>query len=333
MRRLALLALLLGCSGASKGSSPAAEPNPEPAPPADQLRRELEGAALESLGQLTLGNLEAYADGMRLDRPVVLLGTREGETYVGAPEGSSRIDRRPLPDLYPQLLSKNLEVQVSETGAVGWVFDEVSYRVAVDGRFASIPIRTTSVYIRDVDRWVLAMDHWSYAQPIGEIRERATAGELEVSDLPNHRAASDRIADAVISLIGRLENGDRRVLELRRSRGPGALLLLPGLHDELHGANIAAAPTLYQLFGGDGTVGIRDYRIEASPTGEVAWVAANLVVRVRGETRAEIVLRATYVLVHGQSGWQVVQQHVSAPVEKGYFGDLLFGEPGELASD
>jgi hypothetical protein len=56
-------------------------------------------------------------------------------------------------------------------------------------------------------------------------------------------------------------------------------------------------------------------------------------VRVRGEVRAEIVLRATYILVHGASGWQVVQQHVSAPVEEGYFGDLLFGDPGELARD
>jgi hypothetical protein len=58
-----------------------------------------------------------------------------------------------------------------------------------------------------------------------------------------------------------------------------------------------------------------------------------LTVRVRGEVRAEIVLRATYVLVHSASGWQVVQQHVSAPVEEGYFGDLLFGDPGELARD
>jgi hypothetical protein len=213
------------------------------------------------------------------------------------------------------------------------VFDQVSYRVSVDGRFASIPIRTTSVYIRDVDRWVLALDHWSYAQPVAAIRGRAAAGELEVGDLPVARAASDRVADAVIGLIGRLENSDRRVLELRRSRAPGAVLLLPGLHDELHGADIAAAPTLYQLFGGEGTVGIRDYRVEASPTGEVAWVAAKLAVRVRGEVRAEIVLRATYVLVHGASGWQVVQQHVSAPVEEGYFGDLLFGDPGELARD
>lgn len=329
----ASLCASLGCSGAQREAVESAEPGVEPAPPAAQLRRELESAALESLGQLTLGNLEAYADGMRLDKPVVLWGTRSGETFVGTAEATRRIDRRPLPDLFPQLLSKNLRVEVSESGAVGWTSDEVSCRVPVEGRFASIPIRITSVYVRDVDRWVLAQDHWSFARPVAEIRELARAGKLEVDELPGNRAASDAVANTVISLVGRLENGDRRVLELRRSRDPSAVLLLPGLYDEYHGKDIAAAPTLYQLFGGEGTVGIRDYRIEASATGEVAWMAANLVVRVRGLSAAEIVLRATYVVVHGDAGWQVVQEHVSAPVERGYFNKALFGDGGEVAGD
>lgn len=324
----ALLALWLaaGCSG--KGESTvvtSSETNPEPAPPSEELLRELESAALESLSQLSLGNLGAYADGMRSDRPVVLLGARVGDTYVGDVRGTSEVDRRPLADLYPQLLSKNLDIHVSPTGAVGWMFDELSYRVPVDGRWASVPLRFTAVFTRDVDRWVLAMDHWSYPRPTGDIAEATIA----VDELDGDRHGSG--VNALVSLVGRLENGDTRARALGRSRADDALLLLPGAETEFHGADIASAPTLLELFGARGTVGLRDYRIEAARSGDVAWMAANLVVsRARSE---ELLLRATYVFVHGERGWQVVQEHVSAPVPTAYFEELLFGDPEPIGAE
>jgi hypothetical protein len=330
IRTFSALLAIAGCSGAAPAPASPPERAPEPATPIEQLRRELEAAALESLGQLTLGNLEAYADGMRLDKPVVLFGARASDNFVATAEGTSRVDRRPLADLYPQLLSKNLDVVVAPSGAVGWIFDEISLRVPVDGRWASIPIRVTSIYTRDVDRWVLAVDHWSYARPVAEIAAAAVAPDR----LAGQRDAPGRVADTLIAMVGRLENGDRRVRELRRSRESGAVLLLPGLEGEYHGAAIAAAPTLVELFGGasgEGTVGIRSHRIEAGPAGETAWIAANLVVDL-GREKKRILLRATYVLAHGAAGWQVVQEHVSAPVEDKHFDQMLFGDGEPVAA-
>lgn len=320
----ALLAVSIigACSGKGEATAVSTSSNPEPAPPSDELLRELESAALESFSQLSLGSLGAYTDGMRSDRPVVLLGARLGDTYVGDVGGSEDVDRRPLADLYPQLLSKNLDIHVSSTGAVGWMFDELSYRVPVEGRWASVPIRFTAVFTRDVDRWVLAMDHWSYPRPTAEIAEAA----VPVDELAGDRHGSG--TNALITLVGRLENGDTRARALGRSLDDRAVLLLPGAEAEFHGADIASAPTLLELFGARGTVGLRDFRIEAARSGDVAWMAANLV--VSRQRAPELLLRATYVFVHGERGWQVVSEHVSAPVPEGFFEKLLFGEAEPL---
>lgn len=320
MRRVGIIVIALAAAGCPKKKQTdvvATSPSPSIAPHKDELARQLESAALESLGQLSLGNLDAYAEGMRSDRDVVLIGARVGDTYVGSARGSSDIDRRPLADLYPQLLSKNLDIQLSDSGGVGWVFDEISYRVPVDGRWASVPVRVTAVFTRDVDRWVLAMDHWSYARPTADVLEDALATDKLATD----REGS--AADALVSLVGRLENGDKRARALGRSRADHAVLLLPGPENELHGDQIAAAPTLPQLFGSTGTVGLRRHRVEVAATGDVAWMAANLVVA----GKRSVPLRATYVFVHGERGWQVVQEHVSAPVPRDFFDELLFGEP------
>jgi ketosteroid isomerase-like protein len=318
---VALIAAVAGCPGSKAKPVESTSSSPTIAPPSAELVRQLESAALESLSQLSLGNLDAYAEGMRADRPVVLLGAQTGDTFIGDARGSSDIDRRPLADLYPQLLSKNLDIQVSTTGAVGWVFDEISYRIPVEGRWASVPIRVTAVFTRDVDRWVLAMDHWSYARSTSDI---AGAG-VTVDALAGDREGSG--TKALVSLVGRLENGDKRARALGRSTAERALLLLPGPDAEFHGDQITAAPTLPELFGQKGTVGLRQHRVEVAPTGDVAWMATNLVL---SGSDLELLLRATYVFVHGERGWQVVQEHISAPVPEGFFDDLLFGEPEKL---
>ena len=319
MRALATIALavLAGCPKPQQNEAVSTPSSPTIAPPSDELASQLESAALESLSQLSLGNIDAYAEGMRGDRPVVLFGTRAGDNFVGDARESGDIDRRPLADLYPQLLSKNLDTRISKTGAVGWMFDEISFRVPVEGRWASVPIRLTAVFTRDVDRWVLAMDHWSYARPTQVAREAAVAtGAMDTNRKGNE-------VNTLISLVGRLENGDKRTRAEGRSRADGSLLLLPGPEAEFRGEQIGAAPTLLQLFGIKGTVGVRQHRIEVAETGDVAWMAANLVITGGPEP---LPLRATYVFEHGERGWQVVQQHVSAPVPGSFFEKLLFGE-------
>lgn len=324
VRRVGIIVIALAAAGCPKNKQPEAittTPSPSIAPEKDELARQLESAALESLSQLSLGNLDAYAEGMRSDRDVVLIGSRAGDTFVGDARGSSDIDRRPLADLYPQLLSKNLDIQVSASGGAGWMFDEISYRIPVEGRWASVPIRVTAVFTRDVDRWVLAMDHWSYPQPTADV----AAAAVSVRELPGDRSGEG--ADQLVGLVGRLENGDKRARALGQSRGDGAVLLLPGPEAEFRGEQIAGAPTLPDLFNSTGTVGLRRHRIEVAATGDVAWMAATLVITGAAEDGGSLQLRATYVFAHGEQGWQVVQEHVSAPVPDGFFEKLLFEAP------
>ena len=243
-------------------------------------------------------------------------------TFVGEGRQSVGIDRWPLMGHRPQFLSKNLQVQVSAQGGVGWTFDEISLRVEVDGRWASLPIRLSFVFVRDVDRWVLVMDHWSYPLSVTSIEAR-TGVALENKALPLYRQSTN--ADMLIALIGRLENGEQRAKEKRSVAPHRAVLVHPQPGGEYHGDAIGAAPTLADLFEGK-SVGIRDYRIESESSGTVAWMAANLVVSGRSDSPFEISLRASYVFEHTSEGWKVVLTHVSVPLKEGYLNALVFGK-------
>src|SRR5690606_18769337 len=114
-------------------------------------------------------------------------------------------DRRLYRVLGPTLLTKNLELQLSEDGSVGWLFDEMSYRVPYGGRMASIPIRNTSVFVRDFDRWVLVLEHQAYAVSIDELRGMAAGRRL-----PAPRRFESRFTVTpgreLLRLVGQLHN-------------------------------------------------------------------------------------------------------------------------------
>lgn len=173
------------------------------------LQRELEISVLENYLQLTLGNMEAYADTLGRDRVLTLLGIGPDEVATGilpedcspaaAPDricGSSR-DRLPFRSDTPcgigssarapclGVYSKNLQLHLSQDGSTAWVFDELAYRVPHQGREASIPLRYTAVFVRDVDRWVMVMEHLSHAIAIELVLALARGGKLAMPrDLP-----------------------------------------------------------------------------------------------------------------------------------------------------
>ena len=326
-RRLAAIAAacsVLGCSGTPtrkpvRRSGPAAEVTVS----IPSLKRELESSVLETLGQLTLGNIETYADGLRPDEPVTLLGVTNDGTFVGSGRESVGIDRWPLSAHRPQFLSKNLSLSISKAGDVGWTFDEISVRVEVDGRWASLPVRVSTVFVRDVDRWVMAMDHWSYPMAIHQIVDGGGVAKSAAA-LTGRRKSPD--ADVLLALVGRLENGDTRAKEQRLTTTERAVLSHPEPGVEYRGAKISSAPLLTELFEGAQTVGIRDYRVESSISGTVAWMAANLVLSGKGDRALEIVLRASYVFEHTDQGWKVVQAHISAPLSEQYLEKTLYSE-------
>lgn len=330
--RAALAGLLLSTACAGNGNNGAdsvdpADVQPEmPEVPRDVLVHDLEATVIENYGHLSLGNFSAFRDGLSADEPVTLLGITPGDVVIGRRPSDAGRDRRIYRVLGPTLLSKNLDVHLSEDGFVGWTFDEMSYRVPYQGRTASIPIRSTELYVRDFDRWVLVMQHQSYAVSFDDLRTLASSGVLEAPRRFPSRASA-RGSRELISLVGRLHNAGSRPI----AQGDAALVLLPDRDHEVRGADAAQTSSLATLFGAGTTVGLRDYRIGLAKSGKVAWMAANLVARAgAGEgtgAAVDIGLRGTYVFQRGAAGWEVVQMHISAAVLEAELSRRMFGTP------
>jgi hypothetical protein len=327
--RACLLALLAAACSSSNGSVDTVNPvdvhQDVPEVPREVLDHDLEATVMENYSHLSLGNFSAFRDGLSQDQPVALIGVTPADVVVGRRPPDAARDRRLYRVLGPTLLSKNLDVHLSIDGSVGWTFDEMSYRVPYQGRTASIPIRSTELYLRDFDRWVLVMQHQSYAVSIDDLRTLASSGALEAPKRFPSRALEKGSRD-LIALVGRLHNESGPI-----ARGDGVLVLLPDRDHELRGVDAAQASSLAALFGAGSTVGLRDYRIAFAKDGRVAWMAANLVVRTSvGEGSAasvDIGLRGTYVFEKGAAGWEVVQMHISAAVPEGELSRRMFGTP------
>src|SRR5690606_25328447 len=157
-----------------------------------ELSRELEASILENYLQLALGNMEAYADSVARDREVALMGLRPRDLMVGKNlqsrlRAGTRLPSHDRPhrqigtsESEPclRLLPKTLQVHLYTDSSVGWISDEASYRIPHEGREAAIPLRVTAVMMRDIDRWVLVMEHTSYGLPVKTIVDMARKNEL-----------------------------------------------------------------------------------------------------------------------------------------------------------
>lgn len=325
----AALALLAAACSSSNGAvdtvNPADVHQEVPEVPREVLDHDLEATVIENYSHLSLGNFSAFRDGLSQDQPVTLIGVTPGDVVTGRRPPEAARDRRLYRVLGPTLLSKNLDVHLSADGSVGWTFDEMSYRVPYQGRTASIPIRNTELYLRDFDRWVLVMQHQSYAVSIDDLRTLASSGALEAPRRFPSRAF-EKGSRELIALVGRLHNESGPI-----ARGDGVLVLLPDRDHELRGSDAAQASSLAALFGAGSTVGLRDYRIGIGKNGRVAWMAANLVVRTgTGSSNGagvDIGLRGSYVFEKAASGWEVVQMHISAAVPEAELSRRMFGTP------
>ncbi len=323
------LLVATACAGNGNGGADTVDPadvqQETPEVPREVLVRDLEATVIENYAHLSLGNFSAFRDGLSPDEAVTLLGVTPGDVVVGRRPADAARDRRIYRVLGPTLLSKNLDVHLSQDAFVGWTFDEMSYRVPYQGRTASIPIRNTELYVRDFDRWVLVMQHQSYAISFDDLRTLASSGALEAPKRFTSRAL-DKSSRDLISLVGRLHNGTGPI-----AQGDSVLVLLPDRDHEVRGAEAAQTSSLAALFGAGTTVGLRDYRIGVAKSGHVAWMAANLVVRTSvsegNEAAVDIGLRGTYVFQLGAGGWEVVQMHISAAVPEGELSRRMFGTP------
>ncbi len=341
MSHPSLILLLLACA-CGNNSNAAARPQPV-APDRlssyPELIRDLEAAALEGYGQLALGNTEAYADGIARGTDLTLIGLAGKQVIVGVDPPAAYGDRRLFRDRADlDIVSKNLRVALSRDESVGWTYDEVSYRLPIpvmrDGsviteRVASVPIRVSAAWVRDVDRWVQVMEHVSYPLAARSIVELARAGRLQApAALADQPAAIDeRTATQIRRVIEQLHGGPTDatiVVDDRRS-----LVVWPPPEQEHAGAQAAAAPALASLFGLDTRMEVTDVRV-STRLNTVAWAAANLSVEFGGaDAGLSIGLRGTYVLearkLEGEWRWQVVQAHISVPLSEQQVYGYVFG--------
>lgn len=334
------LALAPGCGGKARATD-----TPRPGlvhtdtDPTANLIRDLEAAVLMNYTQLSLGNDDAYMDGVAHEADLAFLGVSSGDVMVGPGARSNWVASKPYhraPGV--RVFSKNLRVSLSRDKQVGWISDEISYRVPVDvplgeggvvQRVASIPMRVTAAFVRDVDRWVMVMEHVSYGLRAGDIIDMARARELRFpSKLPREGSIAERTADDIAAVVEAFHRkGDERQRRAIAS-DDRVVLMLPDPSAEYVGEEVQNAPELAELFGG-GSVQVLSTRVSAR-IGRTAWMLANLRISAgTPEDRALIPARGSYILEaqreQGEWRWRIVQAHISVGLDKQQLDRRVFG--------
>jgi hypothetical protein len=332
-----------GCPG--KRSGPVTPPS-DPYPGREQrlqsiLLRELEVEVLEGY---ELTSFETTLPETAVDGGVggVHLGVGPDDLGFGGRGTAERWPLAPLDELGTRLDradTKRLELHLAHDLSAAWVLDEVSYRIpgclARDGTHKTVlvPLRMTAVYVRDGERWVPVAEHLSYPQPVGELIEQA--GTLRGRKLRNARDPRGAINDVMAMLRRALSPA---LPEPERARlfasGEDAVAIWPDPEQELRRGAVVGGASLARLFDAI-AIDLESWRVGMSPDptggngpGSVVWVAATLRVdaqRARDDAvqTVPLRLRGTFVLEwrrplgepDGAPRWQIVQSHVSAPID------------------
>jgi hypothetical protein len=243
--------------------------------------------------------------------------------------------------------SKRLEIHLAQDTSAAWTFDEVSWRIKMCGRVAVIPLRITSLYAHDGDRWVPVVEHVSFARQPVQTREGALVGTPVKSAVVSRDIADDLSGALNPVLSGAIR--DPNVL----SASPDALLLGPDVAAEWHGPATLDA-RLVEL-AKDGKLAREDRRIgtigRTTGTASIAYWVGNLVADLParpGLRAGKVRLRGTFVFekrkittntlgppdaqgkvkvvsTTSTDRWVLVQGHVSAPISDQDLATLVFG--------
>lgn len=288
-----------------------------------ELIKSLESTVLENYTQLTFHNIEAIIDSVASEREVQFLGVTPNDIVFGVEPKELAIDRRIFPHYSPRVLSKNLDVHLSQDGSVAWVFDEISYRVQYMNREASIPIRLTAIYVRDGERWVLVGENRSLGVRTDELFSMVKTGKLrQGKSIKNDYGGDKKLAVKLLGIVGRFINSGEGLHQNENSlvvfHPPGTELKAPFTTDSIR---------LAQYFGENATVALREFRVQVSISGKVAWLVANLSVTAEVDGKREsLPMRASFVLEKlKEQGWGIVQVHVAVPLQERQISTRIFG--------
>jgi hypothetical protein len=245
------------------------------------------------------------------------IGVGPGDVWFGSQVsvGTSRWPLTTDRTIALDVKSKKLELHMAVDQSAAWVADEVSWRISACDRTAVIPLRFTSLYVRDGDRWSAVVEHLSYGrQPSPDDPPDFGAGVDAGEADPAISAAVDGVIAPMLAVA--------RPVEL--ALAPEAFALGPDIWDELRTDEIAVTPLWPEdLKIEQRRVGV----VERSGRATVAyWVGTLLGGHAGGPP---IRLRATFVFERRGKEWTTAQAHVSLPVDDPALANAAFG--GALA--
>ncbi len=333
---------IAGCSGTQgRGSAPLADPfvaNDSDVIAA--ITRELQDDVLASYERddppdADTGMIASMIGGARI-------GVGPGDVLVGQEltRAPSRWPLRVDRDIATHVRSKRLESHLAQDLSAAWVFDELSWRIAMCGRIAVIPLRVTSLYARDGDRWVQVVEHLSFGHPLTPRRDGELFGKtIPPGSIPGSGSLRDDLSRVVSPLFSRAARDPAAI-----ASGPESNLLGPETEAEWHGAEVAIAKLPAAKLE-DRRIGTIGRSLESST---IAYWVGNLVASVParpGVAAGKVRLRASFVFElrrvvrHGDAApeakacssdpqgcrWVLVQAHVSQPIGDQELALKVFG--------
>lgn len=330
-RALVLLAAIAACNG-NKRSARVPLVDSAPVVEADasgRLLRELEVEVVSSYQRQTLDHAAAAAV---IDPSVGLTVFGVGPDHVAMRGGLD--ERWPIVDVSEdvvQIVSHRLELFLSADGSVGWSFDDVSLRMPVCGRIASIPLRVAQVYVRDSERWTLVAEHTAYAQPMGRWLDGAKGPDgAKVATAIENQLESEAAQAALRSALS--PDGDPDAWD----GTAGGLAVWPDPLHVLRNGGARSGPSLAQTLGAS-AVTVEGLRLALGPTRSVAIVSATLLARLDrtvpsddGPKPLDVRLRGTFVIERRGETWRVRLALVSTPITVGALVGRTIGAAASL---
>lgn len=360
MRRVAALALLAACSGASHTTVVRGDRGLGAAETDDARRKrliaELADDILSSYDRDELPEIDTEM--IPANVGPARIGVGPGDVLFGDDVRQRASSRWPLylgPGVETDVRSKHLDVHLSEDKPVSaaWMADELSWRIDVCGHVAAIPLRITALYAHDGDRWVEVFEHLSWGRvpmpyfapgPDGKLvnvlrgAEMIHKGEDPVVD----RKLADELSGVLAALLSRQPQRVAQVVSLdpehRAEDNPmlpaPSLLIAPDPDGEWHGDQ---EPAHLELV--DGTLHAEDRRIgtvgpPGTPPTIAYWVGnfvAQLAQRPGIPAGTKVRLRGAFVFEKRDGRWIVVQGHLSEPIDDFELAEDVFGSTLDMS--
>ncbi|HUQ06530.1 MAG TPA: hypothetical protein VM261_28700 [Kofleriaceae bacterium] len=339
IRIVAVTAAVFAALAACNGKKPAPRsPLVDSAPVSEgdtsgRLVRELELEVLASYDREKLDSLAATA---AVDARVGLSGFGVGPDDVMV--NSALDDHWPVTEVAGariQIVSRRLELFLSNDQTVGWAYDDISLRLPVCGRVASIPLRLAQVYVRDSERWTLVSEHAAYSQSMGRWLDTARGPDgARLTSAVEEQSESKQAQEVLAQLVA--GEGDTSALW---ASDMGVLAVWPDPLHVLRGGAARSGPTLARTLGdaGDVTVAIDGLRLALGPGRNVAIANATLLAHVKRlragtDDPVDVRLRGTFVVERVGEAWKVRFAMVSTPITTGALVGRSVGVVARLES-